>query len=59
MKSGNRDKAEGAMKDAKGSAEEHIGRSTGNRDLEREGNKDQARGKGQKAVGDIKKSFDQ
>jgi len=47
------------MKDAKGSAEEQIGRTTGNRDLEREGNKDQARGKGQKAVGDIKKSFDQ
>ncbi len=57
MKSGNRDKVEGAVKDVKGRAKEGVGRATNKPDLELEGQKDQVRGKGQKAVGEAKKAL--
>lgn len=51
------DRAKGTGNDLKGKVKEGVGKLTGDRDLEAEGNLDQAKGKGQKALGDIKDAF--
>jgi uncharacterized protein YjbJ (UPF0337 family) len=48
------DRAKGAANDLKGKIKEGVGKLTGDRDLEAEGNLDQAKGKGQQALGDLK-----
>lgn len=58
MKSSNQDKVEGTGKDIAGKVKEGIGKAVGNDRLRAEGNADQAEGKIQKKVGDIKKVFD-
>lgn len=58
MKSSTQDKVEGHAKDLKGKAKETAGRAVGNPNLEQRGLNDQAEGKVQKKVGDIKKVFD-
>jgi uncharacterized protein YjbJ (UPF0337 family) len=55
MKSSTRDKAEGIGKQAKGKIKATAGEATGNRDLRARGRADEAEGKVQKKVGDIKK----
>jgi uncharacterized protein YjbJ (UPF0337 family) len=57
MKSSNQDKAEGSAKDLKGKVKEGVGRATGDKSLKAEGKADQAAGKTQKKVGDVKKVF--
>lgn len=59
MKTSTQDKAEGTWKDAKGKIKEGAGKVVGNPNLRDEGRADQAEGKVQKKVGDIKKVFDQ
>jgi len=58
MKTSTQDKAEGTGKDLKGKAKEGAGKLVGNDRLRDEGRADQAEGKVQKKVGDIKKVFD-
>ncbi|MEY3894886.1 MAG: hypothetical protein RLZZ214_405 [Verrucomicrobiota bacterium] len=58
MKSSNQDKAEGTAKDLKGKIKEGAGKVVGNERLQAEGIADQAEGKLQKKVGDVKKVFD-
>lgn len=48
------DRAAGAAKNLKGKIKEGAGRLTGDRDLEAEGHLDQAKGKAQQALGDVK-----
>jgi uncharacterized protein YjbJ (UPF0337 family) len=48
------DRAKGAANDLGGKVKEGVGKLTGNRDAEAEGHLDQAKGKGQKALGDLK-----
>ena len=49
-----KDTAKGAMKDAKGSMKETVGRATGDERLEAEGAADRVAGKVQKGVGNLK-----
>ncbi|MCR5878888.1 CsbD family protein [Phenylobacterium sp. J367] len=49
-----RDEIKGAAKDAKGTVKEAAGKATGNERLEAEGVADQAAGKVQKGVGNLK-----
>lgn len=49
-----KDQAQGAAKDMGGKVKETTGKLTGNARLEAEGHMDQAAGKVQKAVGDLK-----
>lgn len=58
MKSSTQDKSEGTMKDLKGKVKEGLGKGTDDPNLRDEGRADQAEGKVQKKVGDIKKVFD-
>ena len=58
MKSSNQDKVEGTGKDLAGKLKEGAGEATGNERLKAEGQADQAEGKVQKKVGDVKKVFD-
>jgi uncharacterized protein YjbJ (UPF0337 family) len=58
MKSGNRDKAEGTMHQAKGKIKEVTGRVVGNRDLEAEGKSENLEGKVQEKLGQVKKVMD-
>lgn len=58
IKSSNQDKAEGTGKDLGGKAKEAAGKAVGNESLEAEGKANQAEGKTQKKVGDVKKVFD-
>jgi uncharacterized protein YjbJ (UPF0337 family) len=51
-----KDKAKGAMHDAKGTVKEKIGRVTNNPDMEDEGTAEKIGGKVQKKVGDIEKA---
>lgn len=51
------DRAKGAGNDLKGKVKEGVGKLTGDRDLEAEGHLDQAKGKGQQALGDVKDAF--
>ena len=48
------DRARGTANDLGGKIKEGVGKITGDRDLEAEGHLDQAKGKAQKAVGDLK-----
>ena len=48
------DRAKGAARDLGGKVKEGLGKLTGDRQLESEGNLDQAKGKGQQALGDLK-----
>ncbi|MDX9710157.1 MAG: CsbD family protein [Trichloromonas sp.] len=57
MKSGNRDKAEGALQEMKGKVKEVAGRITDNPKLEAEGTAEKLSGKVQGKVGDVKKVF--
>jgi uncharacterized protein YjbJ (UPF0337 family) len=52
--SSDNDRARGAANDLGGKIKEGVGKLTGDRDLEAEGNLDQAKGKGQQALGDLK-----
>lgn len=58
MKTSTQDKVEGQAKDLQGKVKEAAGRAVGNPNLEQRGLNDQAEGKVQKKVGDIKKVFD-
>lgn len=58
MKSSTQDKTEGHVKNAAGKMKAGVGEATGDRDLRTEGKADQAEGKTQKKVGDVKKVFD-
>ena len=58
MKHSTQDKIEGQAKNLKGNVKENIGAATGDRDLQAQGRADQAEGKVQKKVGDVKKVFD-
>jgi uncharacterized protein YjbJ (UPF0337 family) len=49
-----KDEIKGAMKDAKGSMKEGVGKATGNRRMEAEGATERAAGKMQKGVGHVK-----
>jgi uncharacterized protein YjbJ (UPF0337 family) len=51
-----KDTAKGAAKDIKGSIKEAAGKATGNERLEAEGVADQAAGKVQKGVGNLKEA---
>ena len=58
MKSSTQDKAEGTAKTISGNVKEKTGRLVGNPRLEAKGRAEQAEGKVQKKVGDIKKVVD-
>jgi uncharacterized protein YjbJ (UPF0337 family) len=58
MKSSTQDKTEGTAKQMKGKVKEAAGKAVGNPDLHAEGRGDQAEGKVQKKIGDVKKVFD-
>jgi uncharacterized protein YjbJ (UPF0337 family) len=51
-----KDTVKGAAKDAKGSIKETVGKATGNERMEAEGVTDQAAGKVQKGVGNLKEA---
>jgi uncharacterized protein YjbJ (UPF0337 family) len=51
-----KDTVKGAAKDAKGSIKETIGKATGNERMEAEGVTDQAAGKIEKGVGNLKEA---
>jgi uncharacterized protein YjbJ (UPF0337 family) len=55
--SSDNDRARGTANDIGGKIKEGLGKLTGDKDLEAEGNLDQAKGKGQQALGDIKDAF--
>jgi len=55
MKSGNRDKAEGKLHQAKGIIKEAVGNMVGDLDLKAEGKAENAVGKVQEKLGEIKK----
>ena len=57
MKSSTQDKAEGTMKDIRGKVKEGVGNATDDPNLRDDGQLDQAEGKVQKKVGDVKKVF--
>lgn len=57
MKSSGRDKAEGALHQAKGKVKEGIGKALNDRDLEVEGKAENLAGKVQEKKGDVKKVF--
>lgn len=57
MTTSDEDRARGAAKDLGGKLKEGMGKLTGDRDLEAEGHLDQAKGKAQKALGDVKDAF--
>ena len=54
MKSGKRDRAEGAMAKAKGRAEEALGALTGNKKLKAKGRLDQMKGTTKEKKGKVK-----
>jgi uncharacterized protein YjbJ (UPF0337 family) len=53
----NEDQSKGKAKDIGGKVKEEAGDLTGNEDMKREGQADQAEGKVQKGVGDVKDSL--
>lgn len=57
MKSSTQDKAQGRANQLKGKVKEQAGKAVGNPNLRDEGSADQAAGKVQKKVGDVKKVF--
>jgi uncharacterized protein YjbJ (UPF0337 family) len=50
----NEDQVKGKSKDIGGKVKEEVGDATGNEDMKHEGQADQAEGKVQKGVGDVK-----
>ena len=50
----NKDQLKGTVKDTIGKAQEKVGQQTGDRETESRGLGNQAEGKGQKIVGDVK-----
>ena len=52
-----KDRVDGSATNLGGKIKEGAGKLTGDRDLQAEGNLDQAKGKGQKALGDVKDAF--
>jgi uncharacterized protein YjbJ (UPF0337 family) len=50
----NKDQIKGSMKDTAGKVQEKVGEATGDRDTEAKGVGNQAEGKVQKTVGDVK-----
>ena len=52
-----KDQMKGAMKDAGGSMKKNLGRAAGDPDMEAEGMADQAEGKVQRGVGDVKETI--
>ena len=58
MKDSTKDKVEGTVHDAKGTAKEKIGHATKNPNLEAEGQDEKVGGKIQKKVGDVEKVFE-
>ena len=54
MSTSDQDRTQGAARDLGGKIKEGLGKLTGDRELEAEGNLDQAKGKGQQALGDLK-----
>ena len=59
MKPSTKDKIKGETEEIKGKIEEGLGKLTGNRDLEAEGQDDQLKGAARKKIGEIKKVFNQ
>jgi uncharacterized protein YjbJ (UPF0337 family) len=57
MKSSDRDKAEGKLKQAKGNIKEGAGKLVGDSSLETEGKVDALKGKAQEKRGEVKKVF--
>lgn len=57
MQSSTKDKAQGTVRQVKGSVKEKVGRATDNREMEAEGTVEKTGGKVQKKVGDVKKVF--
>lgn len=48
------DRTKGKTKDLLGTAKEHVGKATGDKETERSGKADQAEGKIQKGIGEAK-----
>ena len=57
MKSSTNDKVEGTARNIAGTVKEAVGKATGNDRLKAEGKADQAEGRTQKKIGEIKKVF--
>jgi uncharacterized protein YjbJ (UPF0337 family) len=57
MKNSTQDQVEGTAKKLAGKAAEGVGKSTGDRQLEADGKKEQVKGAVQKKVGDVKQVF--
>ncbi len=57
MSTSDDDRVRGTANDLGGKVKEGLGKLTGDRRLESEGHMDQAKGKAQKAVGDLKDAF--
>jgi uncharacterized protein YjbJ (UPF0337 family) len=53
----NQDHVKGGLKDAGGKVQEEVGKLTGNEKQQLKGLKNQAEGKVQKGVGDVKEAF--
>jgi len=51
------DRTRGTANNIGGKIKEGLGKLTGDKGLEAEGNLDQAKGKGQQALGDVKDAF--
>jgi len=58
MKDSTKDKAQGAIHEAKGAVKEKVGHATNNPALENEGTDEKVAGKIQKKVGDVEKVFE-
>jgi uncharacterized protein YjbJ (UPF0337 family) len=54
----NKDKVEGSVKDVAGKAQQKVGELTGSETQQIKGLKNQAEGKIQKGVGEVKDAFD-
>ena len=57
MSSSDEDRTRGAANNIGGKVKEGLGKLTGDKELESEGHLDQAKGKGQQSLGDLKDAF--
>lgn len=57
MSTSDEDRTRGTANNIGGKIKEGLGKLTGDKGLEAEGNLDQAKGKGQQALGDVKDAF--
>ena len=55
MKENIKDRAKGALKEAKGNTKVAVGRATGNARMETEGHAEKIKGKAQRKLGDVEK----